>query len=85
MLLSIVAFEDNDIQWNEDDPSDNTGAIRISHLPWSKIAFCSNEDVWIKRISSVDELLINKEDLPTLTLSESVKSIIKQLFTNEDI
>jgi len=85
VLLSIIAFDDNDILWNKDDPSDNLGTIRISNLPWSKIIFILNEDEWTKTISSDDELLINKEDLPTLTLSESVKSIIKQLFINDSI
>lgn len=85
MLLSIIAFEDSDIEWNENDPKDNTGAVKISGLPWSKIAFCSNEDKWTQEINSFDVLEFDKNDLPTFTLSESVKSIIKQLFTNEDI
>lgn len=81
----VVAFEDDDILWNEDDPNDNLGMIRIRSLPWSKIIYCSDEEDMRNKLSSFDELQFNKEDLPGMTLEKSYHNIIVGVFTNEDM
>jgi len=84
-LFSIVAFEDSDIIWNEDDPKDNLGIVRIRSLPWSKIAYCSSEELFQNKLSSFDELQFDKADLPSYTLEKSKHNIIVGIFTDEDI
>jgi len=84
-LFIIFEFEDSDIEWNEDDPKDNLGIVKVSHLPDEKVHCYLGQQYYNQLIGSNDEVQFNKEDLPSMTLKKSKHNIISGVFTHEDM
>lgn len=78
-LFLIYEFDYDDIEWNEDDTEDNTGIVRVSHIEPFFMLDLRNQ--YNNLIDSNDEISIDQEDLPSMTLEESYRSIIMNVFT----